>query len=139
MKEMRVILPSIERPKKLPVVLNQNEIRQLLRTPKLLKHRLVLAMLYGCGLRSFELRNLQRRDLDFDRKMLHVRQGNNPGCQKLHLSYNSCRNRHCPKCQGHKKEEWIQAREADLLKVSYFHVVFTLPCELNRLCLYRPK
>jgi len=75
MKEMRVVLPSIERPKKLPVVLNQREIKQLLRTPKLLKHRLVLAMLYGCGLRNFELRNLQRRDLDFDRKMLHVRQG----------------------------------------------------------------
>lgn len=72
---MRVVLPSIERPKRLPVVLNQNEIRQLLGTPKLLKHRLVLAMLYGCGLRNFELRNLQRRDLDFDRKMLHVRQG----------------------------------------------------------------
>src|SRR5690554_7772092 len=75
MKEMRVILPSIERPKKLPVGLSQREIKQLLKTPKLLKHRLVLALLYGCGLRNFELRNLQRRDLDFDRKMLHVRQG----------------------------------------------------------------
>ncbi|WP_281501087.1 tyrosine-type recombinase/integrase [Cellulophaga sp. F20128] len=75
MKEMGVILPSIERPKKLPVVLNQREIKQLLKTPKLLKHRLVLAMLYGCGLRNFELRNLQRKDLDFDRKMLHLRQG----------------------------------------------------------------
>ena len=75
MKEMRVVLPSIERPGTLPVVLNQREIKQLLRTPKLLKHRLVLAMLYGCGLRNFELRNLQRRDLDFDRMMLHVRQG----------------------------------------------------------------
>ncbi|WP_255473342.1 tyrosine-type recombinase/integrase [Oceanihabitans sp. IOP_32] len=72
---MRVILPSIERPKKLPVVLNQREVKKLLRTPRLLKHRLVLAMLYGCGLRNFELRNLQRRDLDFDRKLLHVRQG----------------------------------------------------------------
>ncbi len=69
----------------------------------------------------------------------HIDCCNNPACQKLHLSYNSCRNRHCPKCQGHKKEEWIQAREADLLKVSYFHVVFTLPCELNQLCLYEPK
>lgn len=75
MKEMRVILPSIERPKKLPVVLNYKEVKQLLCTPKLLKHRLVLAMLYGCGLRSFELRNLQRKDLDFDRMMVHVRQG----------------------------------------------------------------
>ncbi len=69
----------------------------------------------------------------------HIDRCDNPGCQKLHLSYNSCRNRHCPKCQGHKKEEWIQAREADLLKVSYFHVVFTLPCGLNQLCLYEPK
>jgi site-specific recombinase XerD len=75
MKEMRVMLPTIERPNKLPVVLSLNEVKQLLRTPKLLKHRLVLAMLYGCGLRCFELRNLQLKDLDFDRKMLHIRQG----------------------------------------------------------------
>ena len=69
----------------------------------------------------------------------HIDRCDNPGCQKLHLSYNSCRNRHCPKCQGHKKEEWIRAREADLLNVPYFHVVFTMPSELNRLCLYEPK
>jgi len=75
MKEMRVVLPSIERPKKLPVVLSHNEVRQLLRSPKLLKHRLVLAMLYGCGLRSFELCNLQLKDLDLERMMLHIRQG----------------------------------------------------------------
>lgn len=75
MEEMHVVLPSIERPKKLPVVLSRNEVKQLLKTPKLLKHRLVLAMLYGCGLRCFELCNLRLRDLDFDRKMLHVRQG----------------------------------------------------------------
>lgn len=75
MKEMRVALPSIERPNKLPVVLSRREVRQLLKTPKLLKHRLVLAMLYGCGLRCGELRNLELKDLDFDRKMLHIRQG----------------------------------------------------------------
>lgn len=75
MKEMRVVLPSIERPNKLPVVLSRKEVKQLLRTPKLLKHRLILAMLYGCGLRCFELRNLQLKDLDFDRGMLHIRQG----------------------------------------------------------------
>jgi len=74
-KEMRIMLPSIERPKKLPVVLSRSEVKQLLKTPKLLKHRLVLAMLYGCGLRCFELRNLQLKDLDFDRRMLHIRQG----------------------------------------------------------------
>jgi len=69
----------------------------------------------------------------------HIDRCDDPACHKLHLSYNSCRNRHCPKCQGHKKEEWIRAREADLLNVPYFHVVFTLPCELNRSCLYEPK
>lgn len=52
-------------------------------------------------------------------------------CKKLHISYNSCRNRHCPTCQGHKREQWITARENELLNVPYFHVVFTLPSELN--------
>lgn len=46
---------------------------------------------------------------------------------------------HCPKCQGHKKEQWIQARTAELLPVSYFHVVFTLPEELNNLALHQPR
>lgn len=68
----------------------------------------------------------------------HVDICSNPECRKVHISYNSCRNRHCPKCQGNKREEWIQAREKDLVKVSYFHVVFTLPSEINSLCLYRP-
>ena len=69
----------------------------------------------------------------------HIDRCNNPSCHCLHLSYNSCRNRHCPKCQGHKKEQWIRARETELLNVPYFHLVFTLPKELNRLCLYQPK
>jgi len=69
----------------------------------------------------------------------HIDRCNNPSCHSLHLSYNSCRNRHCPKCQGHKKEAWIRAREEELLNVPYFHVVFTLPQELNRPCLYRPE
>lgn len=61
------------------------------------------------------------------------------GCGALHISYNSCRNRHCPKCQGHLRENWITAREADLLNTSYFHVVFTLPSALNDLCLWAPQ
>lgn len=60
-------------------------------------------------------------------------------CGLLRISYNSCRNRHCPKCQGTQREKWIQAREEELLPVPYFHVVFTLPDLLNKLCLYRPK
>ena len=60
-------------------------------------------------------------------------------CNKLHISYNSCRNRHCPTCQGHKREEWIRAREEELLNVPYFHVVFTLPSELNEYALKEGK
>ncbi len=49
------------------------------------------------------------------------------GCAHTVIAYNSCRNRHCPKCQGAAATEWLAAREADLLPVPYFHVVFTLP------------
>jgi hypothetical protein len=54
-------------------------------------------------------------------------------CGHLQISYNSCRNRHCPKCQTLRKEKWIEARKEDLLPITYFHVVFTLPSELNLL------
>ena len=54
-------------------------------------------------------------------------------CGHVEISYNSCRNRHCPKCQTLRKEQWIQARCKDLLPIPYFHVVFTLPSELNPL------
>lgn len=60
-------------------------------------------------------------------------------CGHLQLSYNSCRNRHCPKCQGHKKEQWVEARNKELLPAPYFHVVFTLPQELNAIALIEPK
>lgn len=60
-------------------------------------------------------------------------------CGYIRISYNSCRNRHCPKCQQVNKERWIMAREADLLPVGYFHVVFTLPDCLNPLCHKHPK
>ncbi len=55
-------------------------------------------------------------------------------CNHLRISYNSCRNRHCPKCQATNRERWIEARQQDLLPVHYFHVVFTLPQELNIYC-----
>ena len=60
-------------------------------------------------------------------------------CGKVRISYNSCRNRHCPTCQGHKIEQWIRAREMELLPVKYFHVVFTIPDKLNKICLKHPK
>lgn len=60
-------------------------------------------------------------------------------CHAVHISYNSCRNRHCPKCQGHRRVQWIQKREEELLPTAYYHVVFTLPSELNGLCLHQPR
>jgi hypothetical protein len=60
-------------------------------------------------------------------------------CGAKRISYNSCRNRHCPKCQGRIRERWIQARESELLGVPYFHVVFTLPDLLNPMAMSHPK
>jgi hypothetical protein len=60
-------------------------------------------------------------------------------CGALKISYNSCRNRHCPKCQGLDKERWLEARKRDLLPVKYFHVVFTLPEPLRPLVLRNQK
>lgn len=57
----------------------------------------------------------------------------------MRISYNSCRNRHCPKCQSTNREAWIEARKNDLLDVKYFHVVFTIPHEINPYCLKHPK
>jgi hypothetical protein len=59
-------------------------------------------------------------------------------CGHEEPSYNSCRNRHCPKCQGLAQAKWIAEREERILAVRHFHVVFTLPRELHALCRYRP-
>lgn len=75
LKELSVALPSIKHVKSLPVVLSQQEVKRVLVTPKLLKHRIVLGLLYGCGLRNAELCNLKITDVDLDRKVVHVRQG----------------------------------------------------------------
>jgi hypothetical protein len=60
-------------------------------------------------------------------------------CSHVDISYNSCRNRHCPKCQTLQKEKWIEARNEDLLPIQYFHVVFTIPSELNPLVIMNQK
>lgn len=69
----------------------------------------------------------------------HIDKCSNMDCGHLQISYNSCRNRHCPKCQGHKREEWIHKREDELIKVAYYHMVFTLPSEFNSYALTNPK
>lgn len=60
-------------------------------------------------------------------------------CGQIKISYNSCRNRHCPKCQSYAKELWIYERRKSLLPTQYFHVVFTVPEELNSLILFNQK
>ncbi len=60
-------------------------------------------------------------------------------CGHIRISYNSCRNRHCPKCQGIAREKWLIDRKKDLLPVEYFHVVFTIPDRLNPLALRNQK
>jgi len=61
----------------------------------------------------------------------HVWRCEDEVCGFTSIAYNSCRNRHCPKCQGGQARDWMAAREADLLPVPYFHVVFTLPAEIG--------
>src|SRR5437870_7058942 len=61
------------------------------------------------------------------------------GCGHRRIAYNSCRNRHCPKCQGGARAEWLGERAAELLPVEYFHVVFTLPAELGPLALQNQR
>lgn len=72
--DKRVALPTIKNAHKLPVVLSREEMKALLKAPALLKHRILLGLLYDCGLRCQEVRFLQLKDIDFDRRMLHIRQ-----------------------------------------------------------------
>ena len=60
-------------------------------------------------------------------------------CGHCSISYNSCRNRSCPKCQGAARAQWVADREAELLPVEYFHVVFTLPQQIARLALQNAR
>src|ERR1700704_2802887 len=63
----------------------------------------------------------------------HVEQCN--GCGQLRIAYTSCRNRHCPKCQGLARAQWLADRQAELLPVPYFHVVFTMPAPIAAMAL----
>jgi len=58
------------------------------------------------------------------------------GCEQIEVAYNSCRNRHCPKCQASAAHRWLEARQADLLPVEYYHVVFTLPAAISAIAWY---
>ena len=60
----------------------------------------------------------------------HVVRCENDVCAHTVIAYNSCRNRHCPKCQGAAARQWLAAREAELLPVGYFHIVYTVPAPI---------
>jgi Transposase zinc-binding domain/Putative transposase len=60
-------------------------------------------------------------------------------CDFTRISYNSCRNRHCPKCQNAERAQWLESRKAELLPVEYFHVVFTVPEEVARIAFYNQE
>jgi hypothetical protein len=68
----------------------------------------------------------QCRTLTLGGHVLHC-----PACEHDEIAYNSCRNRHCPKCQASAAKRWLEARQADLLPVDYYHVVFTLPASIS--------
>jgi integrase/recombinase XerD len=79
-------LPSIKHEKKLPVVLSKEEVWAMLQGTKLLKHKILIGLLYGCGLRCMEVRSVRLQDLDFDRKQLRVVQGKGGKDRYLPLS-----------------------------------------------------
>jgi len=70
---LRVMLPKIKRQNDLPIILSKPEVKALIDAPKFLKHKLVIALLYGCGLRNYELCNLEQSDIDFDRKTIFIK------------------------------------------------------------------
>lgn len=90
-EDKRVSLPSMKFPRKLPVVLSYSEVKRLLKAPQLLRHRLILAMLYGCGLRRFELLNIKLADVDTERRMLHIREGKGGKDRYVPLGEHLCR------------------------------------------------
>jgi len=74
MNKNAIALPSLKKEAKLPVILNQQELKELFAAPTLLKQRVVLALIYSAGLRGQEVINLKIRDIDFERKTIHIRQ-----------------------------------------------------------------
>lgn len=75
LNDKRIALPSIKKEKKLPIVLSREEVKSMIKCATLLKHRLLVGLLYGCGLRCGEVRSIQLKDIDLHRGMLLVRQG----------------------------------------------------------------
>ena len=90
-EDRAIALPQIERNKKLPVILNRKEVLNLLNTPKLLKHRVLLGLTYAAGLRLFEVAALRIADIDFERKTIFAEQGKNGKSRYIPLEQNILR------------------------------------------------
>ena len=97
----------------------------------------------GNGVENLGLNSWQLRTLSAIKRCRTAALGGHidacDACGRINISYNSCRNRHCPKCQGKNRDDWIEARTTELLPVPYFHVVFTLPDSVNALAIHNPK
>jgi hypothetical protein len=86
----------------------------------------------GTGVRTtLRWRRESRANPSLKPRFLNVARCENAACGHTHIAYNSCRNRHSPKCQAAASRRWLADREAELLPVPYFHVVYTLPSELR--------
>lgn len=99
---------------------------------------------YGAGYREKRRLPLQQRRVmrAIETCRTAVLGGHSERCGRCHHernSYNSCRNRHCPKCQNSARAKWVERRRGELLPAEYFHVVFTIPQELNSLALQNPQ
>ena len=79
------------------------------------------------------------KDFKTEKLGWHLYVCNNSKCKEKKMQYHSCRNRHCPHCGASKTEDWIEERMRELFPCSYFHVVFTMPHELNSLCMGNRK
>lgn len=99
-------LPSIKHDKKLPVVLSKQEVWNMLKSCTLLKHKVLIGLLYGCGLRCMEVRNVRLQDLDFDRKQLKVVQGKGKKDRYIPLSEHLIRGLKTY-LQAEKPKDWL--------------------------------
>jgi hypothetical protein len=146
----------------LPIIWSPEEVTSLIDAAPIAFYRTILMTLYGTGVRRAECAALKLTDIDSARMVVHVQDGKGDkdrdivlrtaivcgrtsalgghidecsGCGQRAISFNSCRNRHCPKCQSNARDRWLDARRRELLPVPYAHVVFTLPGQLAPLAL----
>ncbi len=135
--------PYPKRPRRLPNILSPQEVARLIEAADSAFHRMIVMTLYATGVRRLELTQLQIHDIDSARMVVHVRDGKGGKDRKVlsaiahcrtaalgghrlrcddcdhepPLVYNSCLDRHCPKCQANTRKRWLEARRGELLPV----------------------